>query len=82
MFFKKVSVLPHLTVPDIIRFYFLRYLCRKHTGARPYLCRGCGKYYPLLETAQKHTRIFHSGDYSLIIYDIQKDINNPYVSLG
>jgi len=53
---------------------------RKHTGARPFLCRGCGKYYPLLETAQKHTRIFHGGDYSLIFYDISKDVNNPYVA--
>ena len=65
---------------NLFFLYFKPVIFRTHTGARPFLCRGCGKYYPLLETAQKHTRIFHGGDYSLIFYDISKDVNNPYVA--
>ena len=57
---------------------FLR--SRKHTKARPYLCRGCGKHWRDLLVTKKHIRLHHAADYSLCYYDVSRDINNPYAS--
>lgn len=51
---------------------------RVHTGARPYLCRGCGSFFVDLEAVKDHIRRHHNGDVSLAHYDIAKDIDNPY----
>jgi hypothetical protein len=55
-------------------------LYRKHTGARPFLCRGCGKHFFCRETAKKHIRLYHNQDFSLVQYDLAKDVNNPFVN--
>ncbi len=55
-------------------------LFRKHTKARPYLCRGCGKHWRDLLITKKHIRQAHAADYSLCHYDASLDVDNPYVS--
>ncbi|MFN9939699.1 MAG: hypothetical protein ACK56I_09515 [bacterium] len=51
---------------------------RKHTKARPYLCRGCGAHFRDLMSAKKHVRLSHESDVSLVHYDVSKDTGNPY----
>jgi hypothetical protein len=36
---------------------------RVHTGARPYLCRGCGSYYVDLEAVKDHIRQVDTPSY-------------------
>jgi len=69
---------PHCLKKFPVKGHIKRHI-RVHTGARPYLCRGCGNYYVDLEAVKDHIRKEHSGDVSLAHYDVAKDVNNPYV---
>ena len=61
------SVLYLVHVPDKFEVWNL-YCSRKHTGAKPFHCKGCGKNFVFLVSVRKHVRSFHDKVGLCIVY--------------
>eukprot|EP00088_Acartia_fossae_P001045 TRINITY_DN10397_c0_g2_i1.p1 TRINITY_DN10397_c0_g2~~TRINITY_DN10397_c0_g2_i1.p1 ORF type:complete len:567 (+),score=136.98 TRINITY_DN10397_c0_g2_i1:131-1831(+) len=57
---------------------FIRGHVRTHTGAKPYFCHKCVKYYNTSSSARRHAREFHRTEKSVISYDPELDVDNPF----
>jgi len=60
---------------------FIRCHVRTHTGAKPYCCIKCDKYYISSASVRRHLRDYHRGDLSLMKYDREIDSDNPFAKI-